>query len=65
MKYDIDIRDNHREVLKKYVFAYPNKRDFFLIRYFTNTTKGTNERLFPVCPVSYLTQQDTAQISEN
>ena len=50
LKYDIDIRDNHREVLKKYFFAYPDKRDFFLIRYFTNTTKGTNERLFPVCP---------------
>ena len=43
------IRFDHKEFLKKYVFTHPNKRDFYLIRFFTNTTKGTNKRLFPKC----------------
>jgi hypothetical protein len=43
------IRYGHREFLKKYVFTYPNKRDFYLIRFFTNTTKATSTRFFPVC----------------
>ena len=43
------IRVDHREFLKKYVFTHPDKRDFFLIRFFTNSTKGTCNRLFPKC----------------
>ncbi len=43
------IRYDHREFLKKYVFTHPDKRDFYLIRFFTNTTKGTCTRLFPKC----------------
>jgi len=43
------IRFNHREFLNKYVFTHPDKRDFYLIRFFTNTTKGTSARLFPKC----------------
>jgi hypothetical protein len=43
------IRDDHKDFLVRYTFCYPDKRDFFVIRYFTNTTKVTNDRLFPVC----------------
>ena len=43
------IRENHAEFLSKFVFCYPDLRDFYLIRYFTHLTKGTNSRLFPVC----------------
>ena len=44
-----EIRDNHREFLKKYIFCYTDLRNFHVIRYFTHTTKGTATRLFPVC----------------
>ena len=43
------IRKDHRGFLKKFVFNHPDNRDFYLIRFFTNTTQGTNRRLFPVC----------------
>jgi hypothetical protein len=43
------IRDNHREFLKKYIFSWPDLRNWHLLRYFTHTTKGTCERLFPIC----------------
>jgi len=43
------LRDNHKEFLKKYVFSYPDKRDYFLIKYFTHTCRVTNTRLFPKC----------------
>ena len=43
------IRYEHKEFLKKFVFTHPDKRDFYLVRFFTNTTKGTNKRLFPKC----------------
>ena len=44
-----DVRDNHREFLKKQVFSWPDLRNWYVIRYFTNTTKGTCARLFPRC----------------
>jgi uncharacterized protein (UPF0147 family) len=43
------IRDNHREFLKKHIFNWPDLRNWHLLRYFTHTTKGTCERLFPLC----------------
>jgi hypothetical protein len=46
---DCHVRDNHKEFLKKYIMCYPDGRDYHLIRFFTNTTKGTNQRLFPKC----------------
>ena len=45
----IFVKKNHKEFLKKYIFCYPDLRDFYLIRFFTNTTKTTNARLFPIC----------------
>ena len=35
--------------MKKYFFCFPDLRNFYVIRYFTNCTKGTNKRLFPLC----------------
>ena len=46
---NIEIRNNHREFLKRYVFNWSDLRNFLVIRYFTRTTKGTCNRLFPVC----------------
>ena len=46
---EIKIRHEHKEFLKKFVFTHPDKRDFYLIRFFTHTTKSTSARLFPVC----------------
>ena len=43
------IRQEHSEYLKKYIFNFPDKRNFHVIRYFTHTTKGTCIRLFPLC----------------
>ncbi|MFM7851446.1 MAG: RNA-directed DNA polymerase, partial [Flammeovirgaceae bacterium] len=45
----VTLRNNHREFLKKYVFCYPDRRDFLVIKYFTRTCKLTNTRLFPQC----------------
>jgi len=44
-----DVRNGHREFLKKYVFCWPDLRNWHVIRYFTNTTRGTCPRLFPKC----------------
>ena len=46
---ECELRNDHKEFLKKYIFCYPDLRDFYLIRFFTNTTKTTNARLFPIC----------------
>jgi hypothetical protein len=48
-QYKILIRSDHRKYLKKYMYTYPDKRDYYLIRFFTNTTKATNERLVEIC----------------
>lgn len=32
---NIKIRNNHREILRKYVFIYDDKVDFLIIRFFT------------------------------
>ena len=45
----LEIRNDHREFLKRYVFNWSDLRNFHVIRYFTGTTKGTCSRLFPVC----------------
>lgn len=45
----VEIRSGHREFLKKHLFSWCDLRNWHAIRYFTHTTKGTNERLFPVC----------------
>ena len=45
----VDIRDNHREFLKKNIFSWTDMRNWYVIRYFTHTTKGTGTRLFPKC----------------
>jgi len=45
----ITLRNNYREFLKKYVFCYPYRRDFLVIKYFTRTCKLTKTRLFPKC----------------
>ena len=49
LKEDIKIRYDHRKFLRSYVFTYPDKRDFLVIRFFTKTTRSTNERLFEIC----------------
>ena len=46
---NISIRHEHSEYLKKYIFNFPDLRNFLVIRYFTNTTRGTSKRLFPRC----------------
>jgi hypothetical protein len=51
---DIEIRNNHAYYLKKYFFSFTDSRNFYLIRYFTQTTKGTNSRLYPICSYGYL-----------
>ena len=45
----VDIRDNHRDFLKKNIFSWTDMRNWHVIRYFTSTTKGTSTRLFPKC----------------
>jgi len=45
----LEIRNDHREFLKRNVFDWCDLRSFYLIRYFTGTTKGTCSRLFPLC----------------
>jgi hypothetical protein len=45
----VSLRDNHKEFLKKFVFSYPDKRDYLLIKFFTRTCRITNSRLFPKC----------------
>ena len=45
----VEIRDKHRDFLKKHVFSWYDLRNWHVIRYFTHTTKGTNARLFPIC----------------
>ena len=47
--YNVIVRDDHSDYLKKYVFNYPDKRNFHVIRYFTHTTRGTCNRLYPIC----------------
>jgi hypothetical protein len=51
---DIEIRNNHSDYLKKYFFSFIDSRNFYLIRYFTQTTKGTNSRLYPIFSCGYL-----------
>jgi len=51
---DIEIRNNHADYLKKYFFSFTDLRNFYLIRYFTQTTKGTNSRLYPRCSCGLL-----------
>ena len=46
---DIDVRHDHSGYLKKYVFTYPDLRNFYIIRYFSRTSKGTATRLYPIC----------------
>ena len=48
-EYKIEIRNDHRNCLKRFWFTYPDKKDFYLISFFTNTTKASNDRLFPIC----------------
>jgi len=43
------IRTDHGDYIKKYIFNFPDLRNFYIIRYLTHTTKGTNVRLFPIC----------------
>ena len=45
----ISIRHEHSEYLKKYIFNFHDLRNFLIIRYFTNTTRGNFKRLFPGC----------------
>ncbi len=45
----VSLRDNHKEFLKKYLFCYPDKRDYLLIKFFTRTCRVTNTRLFQKC----------------
>jgi hypothetical protein len=35
--------------LKKYLFCYPDKKDYLLIKFFTRTCRVTNTRLFQKC----------------
>ena len=49
VEWNINLRHRHAEYLKKYFFCFPDLRNFYVIRYFTNCTKGTNKRLFPLC----------------
>jgi hypothetical protein len=43
------IRDNHREHIKKFIFTFPDRRDFLIIKFFAGVTKASNKRLFPLC----------------
>jgi hypothetical protein len=45
----VEVRDGHREFLKKNIFSWCDLRNWHAIRYFTLTTRGGNARLFPVC----------------
>ena len=45
----LEIRNDHREFLKRNLFNWCDLRNFYLIRYFIVTTKGTCSRLFPFC----------------
>jgi hypothetical protein len=42
-------RNGHRDFLKKFLFNFPDMRNFMIIRYFTETATATNQRLFPLC----------------
>jgi hypothetical protein len=57
-KYEIEIRNNHREFLKNYVFVFPDRFDYLIIKFFLKTTKLNNTRLFSVCEKC---QQDNTQ----
>ncbi len=35
---EFKIRLYHRETIRRYIFTYPDRRDFMLIRWFTNTS---------------------------
>jgi hypothetical protein len=48
-KLGILIRRNHSEFLKRFVYTWHTKGDYFIISYFTGTCKATNSRLFPEC----------------
>jgi len=43
------IRIDHGDYIKKYIFNFPDLRNFYIIIYLTHTTKGANVRLFPIC----------------
>ena len=47
--FNFEYRIDHREILKDYFFTYPDRRDYLVINYITNTTKCPNETLFPMC----------------
>lgn len=48
-KYNLEIRSRHRETLKRFWYTHPDKRDWYVIKFFTQVTKASNSRLFPRC----------------
>jgi hypothetical protein len=47
-KYNVNIRDNHKDYIKKHYFNHNDKNNFYFIRYICNVL-GNNIRLFPKC----------------
>jgi hypothetical protein len=43
------LRNNHKKFIQNNYFAFPDNRDFYVIKFFCNVTKASSTRLFAVC----------------